>query len=695
MQHDDDPWLWLEQIDTEQSRAWVDARNAAAEAELEADPRFAPLRERLTSILDSSDKIPHVGVHGRWCYNFWRDAAHVRGIWRRTTLDEYRKPAPAWDTVLDLDALARVENENWVWAGVSWLEPDASRCLIRLSRGGGDARVVREFDLASLDFVADGFTLPEAKSDVSWIDRDTLFVGTDFGPGSLSESGYPRIVKEWKRGTPLAAATTVYEAAPGDMAASGYQDNSPGWERAFVLRQIDFYTSELFWRRGDRLLRIDKPLDASAFALRDQLVIELRSDWTIEGTTYPQGALLATAFDDFVAGSRALEVLFAPTPTTSLDGVAATKSRLLLTVLDNVKNRIVELRHEDGRWLRREVALPGIGSLGVSAVDSDHSDDYFLSVTDFLHPTTLYLMQAGSDEREPLKAMPAFFEAEPYEVSQHTATSGDGTLVPYFVVGRRGITAGAPGPTLLYGYGGFEVSLKPFYSGMTGAAWLEAGGTYVLANIRGGGEFGPRWHQAALRQHRQRAFDDFIAVGEDLVARGVTTPQRLGIMGGSNGGLLVGAALTQRPDLFGAVVCQVPLLDMRRYHLLLAGASWMGEYGDPDDADDWAYLARYSPYHNVRPGERYPRVLFTTSTRDDRVHPAHARKMAARMLDQGHDVLYWENTEGGHAGAADNAQTARMVALTYTFLLRQLGAHPAQDASRLANSASQVGSIST
>ena len=695
MQHEsrspdtDDPYLWLEQIDGEPARAWVEARNAATEAELERDPRFAPLRERLKGILDSRDKIPYVGVHGAWCYNFWRDDVHVRGIWRRTTLDDYRKPAPQWETVLDLDALAQREDENWVWAGVSWLEPcvdpridsHAARCLVSLSRGGGDARVVREFDLATLSFVADGFILPEAKSDVAWIDRDTLFVGTDFGPGSLSESGYPRIVKEWKRGTPLAAATTVYEAAPDDMAASGYQDNSPGWERAFVLRQIDFYTSELFWRRGAQLLRIDKPLDASAFALRDQLIVELRSDWTIDGVTYPQGALLATGFDDFVAGARAFEVLFEPTPTTSLDGVAATRSSLLLTVLDNVKNRIAELRREGGQWIRREVAVPGIGSLGVSALDADRSDDYFLTVTDFLHPTTLYLMRAGSDERAALKAMPAFFESAPYAVAQYAATSSDGTLVPYFVVTRRGdaheVAGHAPAPTLLYGYGGFEVALKPFYSGMTGAAWLEAGGTYVLANIRGGGEFGPRWHQAALRQHRQRAFDDFLAVGADLVARGLTTPAQLGIMGGSNGGLLVGAALTQRPDLFGAVVCQVPLLDMRRYHQLLAGASWMGEYGDPDDPADWAYLARYSPYHNLRPGRRYPRVLFTTSTRDDRVHPAHARKMAARMLEQGHDVLYWENTEGGHAGAADNAQVARMSALTYVFLLRTLGAHAA------------------
>lgn len=681
--HEMDPYLWLEEVDGVEARAWVDTRNREAEAALEGQAGFTPLRERLEAILDSSEKIPYVGVHGgptgSWCYNFWRDASHARGLWRRTTFEEYRKPMPQWETVIDLDALARSEDENWVWAGVSWLEPHAERCLISLSRGGGDAHVVREFDLQARAFVPDGFTLPEAKSDVSWIDRDTLFVGTDFGPGSLTDSGYPRIVKQWKRGTPLAAATTVYEAAPDDLAASGMHDSTPGWERSFVQRQIDFYTSELFLRRGSELVAIAKPLDANAFAVRDQLIIELRSDWEPAGTRYPQGALLATGFDAFLAGGREFEVLFAPLETTSLDGVSVTKSCLLLTVLDNVKNRVVELRRIGGRWIRRSVAVPAIGALGVTALDPDHSDDYFLTVTDFLHPTTLYLMHAGiednPDTREALKAMPAFFDAAPYEVAQHTALSADGTPVPYFVVSPRDRPAGAPNATLLYGYGGFEVSLKPFYSGMTGAAWLDTGGTYVLANIRGGGEFGPRWHQAALRQHRQRAFDDFLAVAQDLVARGVTTARQLGIMGGSNGGLLVGAALTQRPDLFGAVVCQVPLLDMRRYHELLAGASWMGEYGDPDDPDDWAYLARYSPYHNVRAGQRYPRVLFTTSTRDDRVHPAHARKMAARMLEQGHDVLYWENTEGGHAGAADNAQTARMWALTYTFLAMQLGVH--------------------
>ena len=677
-QPNDDPYLWLEEIDGERARDWVAARNAESEAELEGQSGFAPLRDRLKAILDSSEKIPYVGLHDGLCYNFWRDATHVRGIWRRTTLEQYRLPAPQWDTLLDLDALAQDEAENWVWAGVAWLEPHGERCLVSLSRGGGDAHVVREFDLTACAFVADGFILPEAKSDVAWIDHERIFVGTDFGPGSLTESGYPRIVKEWRRGTPLAQARTIFEAAPDDLAASGHQDNTPGFERAFVQRQIDFYRSELFLRageHGDALVRIDKPQDANAFAVRDQLVIELRSDWDLDDRHYPQGALLATGFDAFLAGGRDFELLFTPTPATSLDGVAVTRSALLLTVLDNVKNRVVELRRsEDGAWSRRDVDLPAFGALGVAALDADNSDDYFLTVTDFLHPTTLYLMTAGGDARTALKSMPAFFDAAPFEVAQHSARSPDGTVVPYFVVSRRGAGLAAPGPTLLYGYGGFEVALKPFYSGMTGAAWLEQGGTYVLANIRGGGEFGPRWHQAALRQQRQNAFDDFIAVGQDLVARGVTTPGQLGIMGGSNGGLLVGAAFTQRPDLFGAVVCQVPLLDMRRYHQLLAGASWIGEYGDPDDPADWEFLARYSPYHQLQPERQYPRVLLTTSTRDDRVHPGHARKMAARMLDQGHAALYWENTEGGHAGAADNAQTARMWALTYRFLIEQLGA---------------------
>jgi prolyl oligopeptidase len=666
-----DPYAWLEDVGGERQLDWVRARNAVAETALGGAAHDA-LRARLQGILDAKERIPYVGRHGDYLYNFWRDAVHERGIWRRTTLAEYRKDALRWDTVIDLDALARSEGENWVWAGVRYLEPHGTRCLVSLSRGGGDADVVREFDLETRAFVAGGFVLPEAKSSVAWIDHDTLFVATDFGSGSMTASGYPRIVKEWKRGTPLQDARLVFEAGHADLSASARKDLTPGFEREFVTRQIGFYSSELFLRQGGKLRKIDKPDDANAYAVRDQLLVELRSDWTVGARTWPQGSLLAIDVECFLQGERDFESLFTPTATSSLDGVAATRSALLLTVLDKVKNRLVELRREHGAWTRREVATPGIGTLGVSALDEIDSDDYFLTMTDFLTPTTLYLGSIGSDHRDRLKAMPAWFDPAPYTVSQFEAKSKDGTLVPYFVVMRRDTKLDGTNPTLLYGYGGFEVSLKPAYSGTIGAGWLENNGVYVLANIRGGGEFGPRWHQAALKERRQKAFDDFLAVAKDLIRRQVSSPRHLGIMGGSNGGLLVGAALTQRPDLFNAVMCQVPLLDMRRYHKLLAGASWMGEYGDPDDPAQWEFIGKYSPYHNVFKDKHYPAVLFTTSTRDDRVHPGHARKMAALMEAQGHEVLYWENTEGGHAGAANNTQQARMWALTYSFLRRQL-----------------------
>ena len=667
-----DPYLWLEDVGGEQALSWVRAHNAVALAELQAQPDYPRIHDRLKAILNSSERIPYVTRHGEHYYNFWRDARHTRGIWRRTTLEQYRRAEPQWETVLDIDKLAADENESWVWHGVSCLYPKGEQCLVQLSRGGGDAHVVREFDIATRSFVADGFNLPEAKSDIGWIDADTIFVATDYGAGSMSTSGYPRIVKEWKRGAPLSAAATLYEARPDDLGVGAYKDFTPGHSYQFITRQIGFYASELFLREGDKLSRVDKPDDANAYTVRDQLIIDLRSDWAVNGTTYRQGSLLAADFKGFMAGERRFEVLFTPTATRSLDGVSATRSALLLNVLDNVKNRLVELRHVDGQWQRRDVDAPAFGTLAVQALEPIESDQYFLTVTDFLHPTTMYLAQSGSDARTALKSLPAFFDAKPYTVQQYTAVSKDGTRVPYFVLMNRKARLDGKNPTVLYGYGGFEVSMKPFYSGTTGEAWLKHGGVYVLANLRGGGEFGPRWHQAALKEHRQRSFDDFIAVAQDVIKRKISSPRHLGIMGGSNGGLLVGAALTQRPDLFNAVVCQVPLLDMQRYHKLLAGASWMGEYGDPDDPQQWAYISQYSPYQNVFKDKHYPRVLFTTSTRDDRVHPGHARKMVAKMKDQGHDVLYWENTEGGHAGAANNDQQAQMWALTYAFLLKQL-----------------------
>jgi prolyl oligopeptidase len=669
MNSEHDPYLWLEDVSGEEPLDWVRRQAAAATEQLQRHPAFDAIHTRLRTILNSQERIPYVTVHGDWYYNFWRDAGHVRGIWRRTTPQQYRAEEPVWETMIDLDALAAGEDENWVWSGVVFLH-HGDRCLVSLSRGGGDAHVLREYDLDAKAFVSGGFMLPEAKSQAAWRDRDTIFVATDCGPGTLTLSGYPRTVREWRRGTVLADAPVLFEADLTDLGAGACMDFTPGHRHEFVWRSMTFYTNELYVRDGATLTRIPKPDDANAYTVRGQLIIELRSAWDLGGVVYPQGALLATDFAAFMRGERTMAVLFEPTATSSLDGVCVTRSALLLNILDNVKNRLVELTHTPAGWRARDVAVPAMGSLEATPVDAIDSDEYFLTLTDFLTPTTLALCRAGSDERIELRRLPAYFDAAPYRVRQFSAISRDGTRVPYFAVQPK--DAVGPQPALLYGYGGFEVSLKPYYSGATGAGWLEHGGTYLLANIRGGGEFGPRWHQAALKENRQTAYDDFIAVAEDAIARGLTSPGQLGMMGGSNGGLLVGAVMAQRPELFNAVVCQVPLLDMRRYHKLLAGASWMGEYGDPDDPAQWEYIARYSPYHNVNPQRAYPRVLLTTSTRDDRVHPGHARKMAALMQDQGHDVLYWENTEGGHAGAANNDQQALMWALTYAFLLQQL-----------------------
>lgn len=667
-----DPNLWLEDVTGERALSWVRQQNAISTKELEASPVFEPIRKRLLAVLDSKEKIPYVSKHGAYYYNFWRDEKNVRGIWRRTTLEEFKKPNPAWETVLDLDRLAADEKQNWVWKGADVLYPTYDRCLVRLSRGGADASVVRELDLKTKEFVQDGFYLPEAKSDVAWRDRDTLYVGTDFGAGSLTASGYPRIVKEWKRGTALEQAKTVFEGKPEDVSVSGFVDHDHGHTYEFITRGVTFFSSEDYVRRGDEWVRIDKPADAITGTFEDQLVLKLRSDWTVAGKTYPAGALLAADFEAYLKGGRELEVLFMPTERKSLAATSATKNYLILNELDNVRNRLYALQHRDGRWTRSPLSTPAFGSVGIEGIDPDESDDYFMTVTDFLTPSSLSYGAIGQGTPEKLKSLPAFFDAQGLEITQHEATSKDGTKVPSFQVSRKTLALDGRNPTLLYGYGGFEISMLPSYSAGVGSAWLERGGTYILANIRGGGEFGPKWHEAARKRNRQRAYDDFIAVAEDLIARKVTSPAHLGIQGGSNGGLLMGVMLTERPDLFKAVVCQVPLLDMRRFNKLLAGASWMDEYGNPDKPDEWAYISKYSPYQNVFSGKKYPRVLFTTSTRDDRVHPGHARKMVARMEEQGHDVLYYENIEGGHGGAANNKEAAFMSALAYTFLNHEL-----------------------
>jgi len=668
----DDPYLWLEDVTAEKSLEWVHARNAESTAELTGES-FEALRARLLTILDSEDKIPYVRKIGAHYYNLWTDAANPRGLWRRTTPAEYAKAEPAWETVLDLDALGKAEGESWVWHGATVLEPEARLCLLSLSRGGSDADVVREFDLETKAFVEGGFSLPEAKSSVAWRDRDSLYVGTDFGPGSMTESGYPRLARLWKRGTPLSEAEPVFEGRAEDVWVFAGRELARGFERDFVMRGLTFWTSELFLLRDGALVKVEKPDDANASMHREWLFLELRSDWTVGGKTYRAGSLLATHLESFLAGERDLDVLFEPGERTSLSGFSPTRHHVILSLLDNVKSRLEVLTPGEEGWTRSPLAgLPEFGELGASAIDADESDDYFVTVTDFTTPPSLYGGTLGQGAPVRLKSTPAYFDASNLEVSQHEAVSKDGTHVPYFEVRPRDLVLDGSAPTLLYAYGGFEISMTPGYSAVRGAAWLEQGGVFVLANIRGGGEFGPRWHQAALKANRPRAYEDLAAVARDLATRKVTSAEHLGVMGGSNGGLLVGNMITMYPELFGCAVCQVPLLDMRRYHLLLAGASWMGEYGDPDDPEQWSYIRTFSPYQNVRADMKIPRTLFMTSTRDDRVHPGHARKMVARMKEQGHDVLYFENVEGGHGGAADSKQQANMWALAYTFLAKQL-----------------------
>ena len=668
-----DTYAWLEDVTGDKPLAWVKEQNAKAEARLAQSPQFKEMEAGIRAVLDSDAKIPGVEKIGDYYYNFWKDKQHERGVWRRTTLVEYRKAEPLWETVLDLDALNKAEGENWVWHGANCLRPQYTRCLIALSRGGADADVTREFDIARKEWIKDGFFRPEAKGGLGWIDQDNVFVYTDFGDGTMTTSGYPRVVKRWKRGTPMSAATPVYEGTPQDMYIAAMHDDTPGFERDFVSRTIAFYNNELFLIGADgALTKIDAPNSAEKGVRREWLTLELREPWTVGGKTYAAGSLLATKFDDFMAGKREFDVLFAPTDTTSLAGAAWTRNHVVLNVLDDVKNRLKVLTHGKDGWTRSDfVGAPAFGTIGVGAVDPDESDAVWMTVTDYLTPTTLSLAQIGQ-QPEVLKTMPAFFDASGKVIEQHFATSKDGTRVPYFVVHGKDMKLDGSNPTLLYGYGGFEISLTPSYSGGMGRAWLDKGGVYVVANIRGGGEYGPRWHQAALKQNRHKAYEDMAAGAQDLVSRRITSARHLGVQGGSNGGLLTGNMLTQYPELFGAVVVQVPLLDMKRYSHLLAGASWMAEYGNPDTAD-WEFIKTFSPYHLFDPAKDYPPVLFTTSTRDDRVHPGHARKMAARMIDAGKNVTYYENIEGGHGGAANNAQAAHMSALAYSFLWEQLG----------------------
>jgi prolyl oligopeptidase len=661
----EDPYLWLEDVTGDEALDWVRAHNAPTVAEFGDGDEFEAMRAAALEVLDTDARIPYVRRRGEFLYNFWRDAANPRGLWRRTTLDSYRSDAPDWDVLVDVDELARRDDENWVWAGAGVIEPDHTRALISLSRGGSDAAIVREFDMATREFVAEGFELPEAKTHISWADPDTVLVGTDFGEGSLTESGYPRVVKRWRRGQPLADAQTLFEGSRSDVTVGASVDRTPGFERTMLGRAIDFFNEQIYELRDGELIRIDAPTDATVSVHRQWLLIELRTDWVTGTASYAAGSLLAADYDEFLAGTAELSIVFSPDEHISLHHYAWTRDRLIVVTLSDVTSRVEIV--VPGTWQRRPVSDVPANTNTVIAAADDIGDEIFLDSSGFDTPSRLLRGAAGGALAE-IKSAPAFFDAEGISVTQHFAASRDGTRIPYFVVRPRE----AAGPTLLGGYGGFEVARTPGYDGVLGRLWLARGGTYVLANIRGGGEYGPSWHTQAMREGRHLVAEDFAAVAADLVQRGITTVDRLGAQGGSNGGLLMGIMLTQYPQLFGALVCQVPLLDMRRFHLLLAGASWVAEYGDPDDPDDWEFISEYSPYHHISVDTTYPPVLITTSTRDDRVHPGHARKMTAALEAAGHRVAYYENIEGGHAGAADNAQIAFQAALGFSFLWRTL-----------------------
>jgi len=665
-----DPYVWLEEVEGEEALAWATERSAATLAELSARPDYGPIYDDVLAILNSDDRIAYPTIRGEMLYNFWQDADHPRGIYRRATWEDYLGGEPTWETVLDFDALASAEDVPWAYGGMTCLPPEERLCLVRLSRGGADAVETREFDLELAVFIEDGFFLPEAKGGATWVDENSLLVSTDFGEGSLTTSGYPRIVKRWERGGLLEEAEVVFEGEVSDVSIGAGSMETTDERYIVVSHSPSFFDRFLYMYKDGELRRVEIPTDARAYAFHEKLIVQLRSDWEVGGESFRSGSIIATSFADFMAGGREFEVVAEPTDRITIQGSTATKSHMIVSMLEDVKGRLWRYTPTADGWTREPIVAPDFGSVGVRASDV-HDDRFFFTYSSYIQPTTLYLSEEDGTLRQ-VRSMPEMFDAEGLTVSQQWAISKDGTEVPYFLVHAEDLALEGDNPTLLYAYGGFNISMTPGYSATVGKTWLERGGVYAVANIRGGGEYGPDWWKSAQLENRQRAYDDFLAVAEDLIDRGITSPDHLGINGGSNGGLLVGVAMTQRPDLFNAVAVDVPLLDMKRYNKLLAGASWMAEYGNPD-TDDWEFIKEYSPYQNVHADREYPRALFYTTTRDDRVHPGHARKMARKMIDQGHPILYFENTEGGHGAGVTPEQRARMYAIRYTYLHMMLG----------------------
>lgn len=673
---EDDPYLWLEEIEGDRALEQVREWNAATEALLVDTATFDADRDRARAILDDEAQIAEPGeVMGDKITNFWRDAANPRGLWREADLDAYRAGDPAWRTIIDVDALGKAEGQSWVWHGADCLAPEYKRCLVSLSPGGTDADVVREFDMTTRSFVTDGFRIPEAKSTVTWFDADTLLIATDYGPGTLTESGYPLVAKLWKRGTPLADAREVKRGAETDVSVAAFAASDADTRYPILRRGITFWTGETWLGRPNgSFVKLPVPDTADFQGLVSGHAVVLLNEPLGD---FPQGALIAYPLGPILAGETPEpELVMAPSASQAIEEVGTTDHVLWVKALDDVSGKLIALRRvEASGWLQKAMDLPGNSTLHLVGSD-DAEDTAFVTVEGMLTPPTLYA--AGADGVvSSVQTLPARFDADTMKVEQRFATSKDGTKVPYFLVTPKDLQG--PVPALIHAYGGFRAAQTPTYltgqpyrAGPLGLFWVEDGNAYVLANIRGGGEYGPAWHEAALREKRQNSFDDLHAVAEDLVAAGITEKGRIAISGRSNGGVLVGAAMNQRPDLYGAVISGSPLIDMKRYNKLLAGASWVGEYGNPDNPDDWAFMKAWSPYQNIREGTDYPAIFFYSSTKDDRVHPGHARKTAAKLSDYGNTVYFHEYLEGGHSVGADHEEDAKRAALLHAFLKREL-----------------------
>lgn len=665
----EDPFLWLEDTASQRATKWVRAQNELTLRSLRADEEYKDALDDAAAIVGARDRIPYGSLAAGWVHNFWQDERNPRGIWRRTRLSDYRDSDPTWETLIDLDALASSQGREWTWRGAECLAPAFTRCLIRLSRNGGDTVIVREFDIESKSFVRKGFDVADAKTDISWVDLNTVVIATNWGKGSLTSAGSPRVVKLWNRGEPIADAKTVYEGKPGDLAVRPvvYFDQR-GAAEIFVVRSLAASDSDVFYiDANSRVTRITVPRGADFKGLHArQLLFQATRSWNVAGMSVEQGALIGFSLDEYIANGGvipAVKVLFKPERRVAVADVKIGRDAVYLSLLDNVKGRIHEVTYDGHQWFWRRMTLPDNGSAEVVSA-SPVDGEVLIKYESFVTPDRLYIASKGTDPKV-LKQLPERFNADGVTVAQYEAVSADGTRIPYFFV-RRGKHNDSDTPALLYAYGGFQVSTTPWYWSSAGKLWLEEGGAYAVANVRGGGEFGPGWHQAAMRERRQRNFDDLAAVARDMIARGFTSPRRLGVIGSSHGGLVASGAFIQNPDLFNAVSAQLPLTDMLRYkRLSSSGSNWIAEYGNPDDPRQRAIISRWSPYQNVRPGVRYPRAFFLTATRDERIHPGHARKMAAKLGAVGQPPLYFETPDTG-------ATRAEQLALTFTYFRQQL-----------------------